>query len=672
MKKLFKVALALFMAFSLVNVNPIINAEENNDVIVFNGIDMNKTDFVPGDLICYGIHISEEVKNVSYIELTFFQPMNESYKTFERDYYEEDFGNINGSYSIAIQTDDTFQNGKWSLYSIYFHDLDGNYLYVYNDPEDAEYSDETTLYTDLDAYSFNFSGATNIDLESPSFVDVSVNKRDVLVGEDFFAYVSAKDNSGLQYAWVTYTSPSGEHEITYGTYFDNNLAEETVEITLHIYNENYEAGAWELTAIDLLDTAGNYYVVNSDDFNFDHCSINLTKKDVNRLEITNSNIKVEAGDEFSVHVKTYVDDVQIYDDITYTTTSDIIEIDQGGFGVAKALGTAVVTATTKNGLTATCTVNVVEYNASVYRFAGDNRYVTAFKTANFIKLFMGAPSTVIIANGENFADALAGSYLAAAYGAPILMTNKKSETITSVLDYIVKNAKAGARVYILGGKNAVDESIDAYLKDRNYDVKRLAGKDRYETNLLILNEVGGKQNHIIVATGTGFADSLSASALGKPILLVGNSLTNAQIEYLKQNMEAEIRIIGGTAAVSSKVESQCKNYGYVKRIAGANRYETSIKVAENYFHEIDGVTLAYAQNFPDGLSAGPLAYLSATPLILTDSSKNNKLAMDFVKERKPQFGFTVGGSKLITDDTLRNMFSLLPDDEIYKNLSLGR
>ena len=158
MKKLFRVVLSLFIVLSLVNTNTIIKAEDNdNDTIVLNGIDMNKNDFVPGDLICYGIHISEEVKNVSYIELTFLQPMTETYKTFERDYYEEDFGNINGSYSFAIQTDDTFQNGEWSLVGIIFFDLDGNHLYVYHEPENAEYSDETTLYTDLSAYSFNFS-----------------------------------------------------------------------------------------------------------------------------------------------------------------------------------------------------------------------------------------------------------------------------------------------------------------------------------------------------------------------------------------------------------------------------------------------------------------------------------------------------------------------------------
>jgi low affinity Fe/Cu permease len=143
-------------------------------------------------------------------------------------------------------------------------------------------------------------------------------------------------------------------------------------------------------------------------------------------------------------------------------------------------------------------------------------------------------------------------------------------------------------------------------------------------------------------------------------------LTAEQKEYLRRNMEAEVRIIGGTSAVSKNIEYECMNYTYVKRIAGANRYETSIKVAENYFDEIDGMVLAYARNFLDGLSAGPLAYVTGSPLILTDSSKNNKLANDYAHKMLPSFSFTIGGSKLITDETLRDMFDLLPEEEILK------
>lgn len=657
----------MFMALSLVNMNAIVKAEDSEHTdIVLEKIEMNKKDFVPGDVVSYTFTISEEVKNVYYIEISFYQPMNGAIKYFEQDYSEEDLNWLNGVYTLDITTDNTFQNGEWKLHMISFYDLDGNYLSCENNPDSTSESTEELIFSDLSAYNFNFSGATDIDLENPTLVDVSMNKHNVLVGEEFNVYVTAKDNVAVNYVWVEFIAPSGEYTYMSSSASLENLPEETIEINCYIDENDYQAGTWRMSNVILEDVAGNYVEIGPNSPEYEDCYFELTKKDPTRIEFVRPSIKMEVGNEAVVNARVYVDDIEIYQEVTYSCDSDILYFEPWGGIRAKALGNAVVTATTKNGLTATCTVKVVENVNVAFRFAGENRYDTAFKSADFLKQLVGAPDTVIIANGENFADALAGSYLAAQYVAPILMTNHKSAVITSVLDYIEKNAQPGAKVYILGGKNAVPESIDAYLKDRSYEVERLAGKDRYETNLMILNEIPGYQRHILVCTGTGFADSLSVSALGKPILLVGKKLTAEQKEYLRRNMEAEVRIIGGTSAVSKNIEYECMNYTYVKRIAGANRYETSIKVAENYFDEIDGMVLAYARNFPDGLSAGPLAYVTGSPLILTDSSKNNKLANDYAHKMLPSFSFTIGGSKLITDETLRDMFDLLPEEEILK------
>ena len=71
---------------------------------------------------------------------------------------------------------------------------------------------------------------------------------------------------------------------------------------------------------------------------------------------------------------------------------------------------------------------------------------------------------VIVANGTNFADALAGSYLSSKENAPILMTDKKDANIQKLVDYIKTNLKADGIVFILGGTSAVSAKTTSSSK----------------------------------------------------------------------------------------------------------------------------------------------------------------------------------------------------------------
>ena len=161
---------------------------------------------------------------------------------------------------------------------------------------------------------------------------------------------------------------------------------------------------------------------------------------------------------------------------------------------------------------------------------------------------------------------------------------------------------------------------------------------------------------IIVCTGRSFADSLSASALGKPILLVGKSLTYEQEGFMVEHENGNrYYIIGGTGAVDAYTENVIRGYGPTKRIGGSTRYETSVLVAEEFFDNPKTVVLAYAKNFPDGLSGGPLAYSMNAPLILT-ATNNYEDAQDYVYDHNINNGTILGGSTLISDITAVSIF----------------
>ncbi|MDD7386517.1 MAG: cell wall-binding repeat-containing protein, partial [Firmicutes bacterium] len=300
----------------------------------------------------------------------------------------------------------------------------------------------------------------------------------------------------------------------------------------------------------------------------------------------------------------------------------------------------------------------------IRRIYGKTRYETSFAIADELKdtLEVETFDTIIVANGANFPDALAGSYLAAQKNAPILLTQEKMDA--DVLAYVRENLSKGGKVYILGGTAAVSQAFEDGLKEAGITSERLSGKTRYDTGLKILEKAGLNGNEILVCTGESFADALSVSAAGRPILLVKGTdikLTAAQEEYLK-TLEGDYTfyIIGGTAAVSADLETALEAYGNVERISGKGRYETSVAVAEKFFKNVKKVALAYAMDYPDGLCGGTLACKLGAPVLLVKPGQESAAAAYVAKNGIKQ-GVIFGGSGRITDDSVRTVFGLSED-----------
>lgn len=296
----------------------------------------------------------------------------------------------------------------------------------------------------------------------------------------------------------------------------------------------------------------------------------------------------------------------------------------------------------------------------VTRLAGSSRYETSFAIANEMKKALGITKfdSIILANSDNFADALAGSYLAAVKQAPIIIGKLKYAGIAC--DYVNQNLKNGGTVYVLGGEGAVPAAMLTGITVTK-DFQRLAGENRYDTNLAILGEAGVSGKDILVATGQDFADSLSASATGLPILLVngkpGKTLSDAQKAFLA-GVTGKIYIIGGESAVPNSMVDQIEAASgkTTERIAGNSRYETSVKIAQKFLPDAESAVVAYASTFPDGLCGGPLAYTVKAPLILTKDGKSE--APDYTKANAITAGYVLGGDGLISDGFAKQIFQV--------------
>ena len=239
-------------------------------------------------------------------------------------------------------------------------------------------------------------------------------------------------------------------------------------------------------------------------------------------------------------------------------------------------------------------------------------------------------------------DGLAAAGLSGGGTVPVLLTETGQLSAATAKYITSRNVRS---VVVVGGLAAVSDAVYAELTGlRNVTVERVGGATRYETAVKVAERVGtpGRlcgtaRRTVFLATGTGYADALSASplaALGShPILLTApDALPDAVASYLADADVDQVVVVGGVAAVSAQVEQQVKAaVANVTRIKGTDRYETSANFVEwatslghgtaGCFSASDRIALATGEGFADALAASTPLADAKTPLLLTASDE---------------------------------------------------
>ena len=235
---------------------------------------------------------------------------------------------------------------------------------------------------------------------------------------------------------------------------------------------------------------------------------------------------------------------------------------------------------------------------------------------------------VVLARSDEFPDSLAASPLASMLESPILLTkqNGLSEKVLSELSRLNAN-----HVLIIGGMNAIPESISNRLKAANIKSTRIAGENRYETATEIARIMDNENtNQGFIVSGEKFPDALSissyASRLEAPVLFTKeNALPNETEDYLKSRELDHAYVIGGKEVIANQVltDIQAKD---TERIGGEDRFDTNFKVLLR-FGIADSSQLAYfatGLKFPDALTGGAAAARSGDTIILIHPSRENE------------------------------------------------
>ena len=249
---------------------------------------------------------------------------------------------------------------------------------------------------------------------------------------------------------------------------------------------------------------------------------------------------------------------------------------------------------------------LIEMGLNVKRIGGQNRYETAaligFEVENRISKGI-VDKTAILVNGYGLADALTASFLSSKMFYPTLLTLK--DTIPEETKEALKDLGIN-KLIIVGGEGVISNSIDF----SGFDVVRVFGNDRYETNNIFIqyckDNFGFETKKIVAASGNSFADALVggnlAAKLNSPLLLVNEELPlndNLVGWYEKEFGNIfEIFIIGGTGAISEDVETWLKTSEIPEieeiieeNTLGPKRIEVSISKQRLYAYE--GEVLIY-------------------------------------------------------------------------------
>jgi putative cell wall-binding protein len=265
-----------------------------------------------------------------------------------------------------------------------------------------------------------------------------------------------------------------------------------------------------------------------------------------------------------------------------------------------------------------------------WQLGGGSRIATAVTLS---RSTFASADTVVLARADGYADALAGSPLAAELGAPILLTSadRLADAAAEEIDRL-----GATRVVLLGGEAALSSDVAAQAAARPgvTAVDRVSGHNRFATAAAVAERVtaaAAETSTVYIVEGLdpdpsrGWPDAVSVAGLagfeGRAVLLVTT-------EELPDDTVAAIRgigarravVVGGPQAVSDGVLAELGALGLeVERVAGNDRYETSVAVAQRSVAagmSASRTLVATGLDFPDALAAGPVAATVGGPVVL--------------------------------------------------------
>lgn len=265
------------------------------------------------------------------------------------------------------------------------------------------------------------------------------------------------------------------------------------------------------------------------------------------------------------------------------------------------------------------------------RLGGVDRYETSFKTVQKIDPH---PSRIYLASGLSYADALSAS---AFKDGPTMLVHPKRPYEARLR----VQALGSPHVTILGSTGALPATYNHVFPDAD----RIGGVDRYETSFKILQAAPPINHRVILASGQGFADALSAGSAKSESVMLAHPRRLAETKARLQALGVEVFwILGGQGVLPASYD---RAFPEAHRLAGPDRYETSRQVMNNswYGDRAKHIYIASGFGFADALSA---AAFQDGPILLVHPRQPARTLKAVTKTGNPGI-IMLGGPSVLPD-----------------------
>ena len=203
---------------------------------------------------------------------------------------------------------------------------------------------------------------------------------------------------------------------------------------------------------------------------------------------------------------------------------------------------------------------------------------------------------------------------------------------------------------------------------------RLQGTTRYGTAAALATAYNAAPTHVVVASGTSFADALAAAPYAAfksaPIVLTeAAALPQATRDWFLQEAAqlTGVSIVGGTSSVSAAVEAEIKallsTTATITRVSGADRYATAVALASvtGVFDTDDNIYLVSGESYADALSIAGLAFNDEAPILLTEGGSLNAAAKTWIVSKISTLGTgkvkIIGGTAAVSDQVVEDLIN---------------
>ena len=289
------------------------------------------------------------------------------------------------------------------------------------------------------------------------------------------------------------------------------------------------------------------------------------------------------------------------------------------------------------------------------RLGGSDRFETAALVADEVSSRGLSGSTVILASGLNYPDALVGG----AWTDPsVILLTRRDELPSSTLGVIEQPGVD--TVLIVGGTAVISSAVENQIRSMGKTVERLSGPTRYETSLEVFKAVTRQQkaSSLWLASGTSFADQLvavsAARRMGGAVAIVPpwTPLDSSVAEVLRGGLAAgaEVHVVDGARALESISIS-----GFTTRQHVDDPFANSVALQAG---NNERTYVASGANWPDALAASRLV-TSSDRLVLSRPNCSPKSVLGEISSTLDSGKATlIGGPVAIgTADTLRSQCS---------------